>query len=304
MSKIILDVGNSWGLGDCIQWTTLPEIFYKFFNLKLTDVRKCWAFDNNPYVLREQEIPNIVSKIESKLKEPIPSIYCKIEDWPKSFQIPKNAEIIDGIVFIQLHVHTPQSEGKYCFRSKFDSISALIGISIDQKNDLKVSRNQRLYKYENEKMTPNQVVVHVGPSNSTPEQFISDDIINTIAENYKDFNIIQIGAEKDNDTPFLDKRGLDIWDSAQLIAQSFIFIGPNSGPSHLANCYPRVNKKIILCSQMINHETSRYEELKSFITSNTWMFGASDFERWIDYGCQYYNDREYDVGVTYSYKKI
>lgn len=291
-------------MGDKIQWATLPEIFHKFYDIKLIDIRKCWVFDYNPHVIREEQEPSICNQVKEIIPEPIPCIYCKVEDWPKSFKVPENAKIINGIIIVLLHVHIPSSSGKLFQQTKSDHFCHLIGIYGVQKDDLKFSRNQRLYKYENEDLIPNQVVVHIGPSNSTPDQFISDDIINSIRENYKNFNIIQIGAKKDNDTPFLDKRGLDIWDSAKLISQSCIFIGPNSGPSHLANCYPRVNKKIILCSQMINHETSRYQELQSFIPRNSWTYGASDYERWIDYGCQYYNDREYDVGVTYSYKQI
>jgi hypothetical protein len=42
------------GIGDSLQFSSLPENFYNVTGSKLIDVSKCWFFDHNPYVERDQ----------------------------------------------------------------------------------------------------------------------------------------------------------------------------------------------------------------------------------------------------------
>ena len=52
--KIGLKVGKDIpGLGDRMQFTSLPENFYMAKGYKLIDTEKSWIFDHNPYVLRD-----------------------------------------------------------------------------------------------------------------------------------------------------------------------------------------------------------------------------------------------------------
>ena len=49
-----------------------------------------------------------------------------------------------------------------------------------------------------------------------------------IKERYSGYKIIQIGSPTDNQSPFIRKTGLNIWESIKTISQSSIFIGINS----------------------------------------------------------------------------
>jgi hypothetical protein len=53
MSLGITFAENCKGIGDQIQFSSLPENYYRTTGSKLIDVNKCWIFDHNPYVDRE-----------------------------------------------------------------------------------------------------------------------------------------------------------------------------------------------------------------------------------------------------------
>ena len=79
-----------------------------------------------------------------------------------------------------------------------------------------------------------------------------------------------------------------MWDTAKLISSSSILIGVNSGAGMwIANCYTRVNKKIVLN----RNDMSTISPLNE----NT---------GWLDFNIQYFNQTENDIGTTFSYKKI
>lgn len=61
------------GMGDGIQFTSLPENFYHETGQKLIDVSKPWYFDYNPYVLRDVEPKKVIELWN----------YPKIYEWPK-----------------------------------------------------------------------------------------------------------------------------------------------------------------------------------------------------------------------------
>lgn len=73
------------GIGDGIQFTSLPENFYKATGQKLIDISKPWYLDHNPYVLRDVE-PKKVIELWNHPKQ---------YDWPKprSSVYMTNAEI-------------------------------------------------------------------------------------------------------------------------------------------------------------------------------------------------------------------
>jgi len=51
--NIGIDIEGSKGIGDKVQYSGLPESFYKFYGIKLIDVKKSWVFKHNPYVRRD-----------------------------------------------------------------------------------------------------------------------------------------------------------------------------------------------------------------------------------------------------------
>ena len=127
-----------------------------------------------------------------------------------------------------------------------------------------------------------------------------DELFSQEAEFTPDHEIQERGLSKilnNEDIGVIDKRNLDIWDTVELIATSAIFIGVNSGPLHIANCYPHINKKVIITSKnKFNKKLIKgFRPLKDDV--------HVDF-KWLDYGLQYYNDTEFDIGCTHSYKKI
>ena len=80
---------------------------------------------------------------------------------------------------------------------------------------------------------------------------------------------------------------MGLWESAELIATSQVFIGVNSSMMNIANCYPRIHRKVF-----INREdTAKY-------------YPVSRMSSWIDFNWTYITAAEDDEGIAYSYKKI
>jgi hypothetical protein len=147
-----------------------------------------------------------------------------------------------------------------------------------------VLRHPRLYYLENNKIIRNRVIVHTtGKSEIVP---MSDDAIKQIAKNYSDCEIIQIGGLQDKPTPFINKLGLSIWKTLDIISSSAIFIGINSGMMNLANCYPKLQKKIF-----IPRDLDAFSPL-------------TKYNVWFDFNTEYFNYHTYDYGTTMSYLKI
>lgn len=61
------------GIGDGVQFTSLPENFYFATGERLIDISKPWYFDNNPYVIRDIEPRDVIELWN----------YPKKYDWPK-----------------------------------------------------------------------------------------------------------------------------------------------------------------------------------------------------------------------------
>ena len=150
-------------------------------------------------------------------------------------------------------------------------------------------RSPRLYKYEDSKTEKDLVIIH---TTGKTVGHLPDNIIEQILKNYSDYRIIQIGLSTDKETPFekfLDKTK---WETAELISKAAIFIGVNSGFYHVANCYPKVRKKIIL-HELTENILLDFEPKKS----------SKNFE-WYDYNLEYFNIFNYDIGATNSFIKI
>jgi hypothetical protein len=153
------------------------------------------------------------------------------------------------------------------------------------KNFLINLRHPRLYKFENMPLIPNRIVIHASGKSEGGE--IKDEVLDIIANQYKNFEIIQVGGTQDKKTNFISALGLSLWGTVEIISQASIFIGVNSGMMNIANCYPRINRKIIL-------NRNDYETLTPYNENNGWL----------DYNIQYFNQTSKDIGITYSYSKI
>lgn len=150
-------------------------------------------------------------------------------------------------------------------------------------------RHPRIYVFEDEPQVLNRLVVHVkGVTNG----LMAKHVIDYIPLNYKNYEIIQIGMPNEPKVSnSIDKRGLSKLDTIKIIASAAIYIGVDSGFYHAANCYPRVRKKIVL-----NYSEDILNKVIPLDITN-------NFE-WLDYGVEYFNIYEKDVGITNSFLKI
>lgn len=155
-------------------------------------------------------------------------------------------------------------------------------------------RHPKLYRYDDLPLKKNQICVHLtGVSTGN----CPDEIADKIRENYKDFDIVQIGLATDKHyEQFEDKRGLDFWASTEVIAQSLMFIGISSSMMNVAACYPRVIKKIII--------TESDEERSQVMSDMMPMDPERGHYHWLDWGFSFYNKTKRDIGVSLSYLKI
>lgn len=251
MKKLGISFSICPGIGDKLQFSSIPENYYYTHGKKIIDVDKSWVYDHNPFVDRESS-PD--------------------------------------------EVYNPWTSQNSNLNNKINNKSlnyALLGPAIRAAAalDLNITlRHNRLYLYENNEIECKKVVVHT--NGKSEGGIINDTIIEQIQNNYKNYKIYQIGGASDRDTPFIDMKGLDIWKTAEFLSSAEIFIGVNSSMMHLANCYPKVRKKIILLQY-------NQEQLKYFYPS-----AYDNYTHWIDYNNELYNSYDHDIGVTMSYKKI
>lgn len=264
-------------IGDQVCTTAMPENIYNVTGKKcvITD-KKIWAFKHNPYVLFMEEedakgLPEITLMPD-----------CRIPEQAKNFH-DKMQTIIAG------------SQSEYmCVNIGFNEVRL---------------RHPRLYIHENEKIVPNKIVVHTTGSDRTRDnepairtssgedavRVMSDEVIDSILKNYSDFQIIQVGGKTDKPLGgnSIDMRGRDLMEDAKEIASCARFIGVNSGMMHIANCYPRVDKRIVLME-------FPKQTLMTFKPSDirNWLFS------WLDISHTFFNKFNHDIGLTYSHTKI
>lgn len=250
IKKLGISLNGTPGIGDKVQYSSVPENYYYTYGKKIIDVDKAWIYDHNPFVDRES-IPDEI-------------YYPWFIENPILEQKAKNNSLKYGLLGMALRK------------------AAVLDLNI-------TIRHPRLYAYEDSETESKKVVVH---TNGVSEGgVLNDSVIDQIQKNYKNYKIYQIGGKSDRNTPFIDMRGLGMWETAQFISSAEIYIGVNSGMMSIANSYPKVRKKIILLQY-------DQEKLKYFYPS------APNYTDWIDFNNELYNAYDVDIGVTMSYKKI
>ena len=238
------------GIGDKLQFSSLPENYFLNKGEKLIDLENSWVFDHNPFVLRGARPDEVINL------------------WGHQNSVNER-------------------EGRGEIKHPMFGISARVCEGFGLKCHV---RHPRLYRYEDKETISKRIVVHT--DGRSEGGVIPDNVIAQIAANYKGYEIFQIGGRNDRGTPFIDAKGLGMWETAELIASSEIFIGVNSSMMNMANCYPKVRKKLII----LQYGESQLEE---FYPTNHPKFTA-----WIDFNAEYFNASNRDIGVTMSYKKI
>ena len=253
-------------IGDSLIYSSCPENFYNAGKGKILDAKKAWFFDHNPYVVRNVNASPHTNVIDMQ-------------------------QFANATTFFNYG-----RSGLPCFLSVADRFNTKFGVPTRL-------RHPRLYKYEDLPKIPNRVVVHTTGDVNEPVAlyedrgaFLDDPVMDVIAENYKQYEIVQVGGK--DDIPFergcIDKRGLSIWDSVKEIAEASIFIGVPSGPIVIAMCFPRTNIRV-------------YEpQFPAMVLENWYIPMDANFphHQWHDWGFKIFNRYEVDLGVTFSYKKI
>lgn len=242
-------------IGDLLMWSSLPENHFKTFNEKLFDLDNKWIFDANPFIER-----NFTNKIT--------------ETWQGNKMLAAYGAKTPPVI----HSSITQAITR-CFNCKT------------------FQRSPRLYKFEDAIQEPKSLVLHT--TGKSIRAGMTFEIMEIIAKNYPHHKVIQIGGENDTKFGFLfnsyeDKTGLPIWETVKIIASSEIFIGCNSGFLHVANCYRKVRKKVLLFELNEDQLNNFWPGLQSNVPNGVW----------IDFGIEYFNALKYDVGVTYSINSI
>jgi hypothetical protein len=221
---------NCTGIGDAIQFTSLPENYFRSTGDTLVDVSKHWAFDFNPYVVRDV-IPEKVIELWN---------WPKLYDWPLPKRCltgsPKvytsNAEIWANLFNVPVTLNHPRlyrDEGFPFY---------------DRKDILFLARGK------SHGLLPQEVITHVMDKYYCgwgTENFYQ------IGENLPPLHYPD-GRIEHRPQPIIPHAGRNtffhirtrtIWDLAQLISRCRMLIAVDSGPVWIATCYPDVQIKRI-----------------------------------------------------------
>lgn len=97
-----VSVKNYIGLGDKVQFSSLPENYFRAKGEKLIDVSKPWFWDHNPFVIRDPETP--------------PEKIIELWNFPQEYEWPRpragvylcNAEIWAALFGVKLTLNRPR----------------------------------------------------------------------------------------------------------------------------------------------------------------------------------------------------
>ncbi len=191
------------GVGDALQFSSLPENYFRAKGEKLFDVSRPWFFDYNPYVCRDdKETPTLVRELWNF------GPHQKYE-WPKLRTRPTNVYLSNAEIWAMvLNVPT-----------------------------IKLNR-PRLYRYEDfPYQNREMILLHThGRSHGTMPDHVIEHVLRKYGPTRK---LYHIGV----DCPDLGITRIKtntLWDLANVISRAKMVIGMDSGPAWVASCYPDV----------------------------------------------------------------
>lgn len=198
------------GIGDAVQFTSLPENYFRATGLKLLDWEHHWVFDHNPYVDRDSSIRDV-----SPYGEPI-------DLW--------NFYILDVV---------KEHKGRTVFLSNAETHCRYFDIPV-------VLNRPRLYEFESFPFYERKLILlHVkGKSHGQmPEK-----IVKHVLGKYGYDNVSWVGLDSDWDYSIRPPTYIptpNTWRLAHVISRARMFIGVDSGPAWISRCYPDVVTKIV-----------------------------------------------------------
>lgn len=198
-----LSIKKTIGIGDALQFSSLPENYFRATGKKLVDVCGHWFFDHNPFVIRDDSIK--LDKV--------------VEMWnfsPTQYQWPN-----------------PRKDGKpKVYLSNAEVWASLFEVPC-------VLNRPRLYRFEEYPFHNRQIILlHTsGVSHGEMPAYIIDHVIKKYGATN---NLYHIGPPNSKDYGIPKIMTATLWDLAEVISKSRMLIGVDSSPSWVAACYPDV----------------------------------------------------------------
>lgn len=248
----------SLGLGDKLQFSSFPENFHANTGEKVIDLDGHWFFDHNPYVVRGED-PSLV-----------------LDLWGLGNHWYDSRPIISSIAERTIKIVEQVLKNEHIYKNvKFRTIL----------------NHPRLYKFEN--FNIGDAVCHFsGRAGGDLDEKVVAEIDSKYGGSY---NLIRQSHNRAFCCKMMQEFvDFPIWKVAELIAQSDLFIGLDSGLSHIARCFPHIRRKIIL---------TKYSEEKLENEVVPMLASEGDYH-WLDGSCEYFNCFDHDISFTKSYKKI
>lgn len=215
----------------------------------------------------------------------------KLIDFSNSFVFDHNPFVLRGekpdkVINLWTH-HFPHSDkDSNRYLSKSERWCGGLGIKM-------FLRHPRLYIHEDIKKLEKEKRLLTVHCSGKSRGHLSDKIVDHIHQKYENWDIVQVGGSHDRSTPFIDLRGASFWEGARIIASSDTFIGIDSAMYHVSRCYPNVRRKVIIQDNHFNKE-----QLRNFRPF------TEGFDDWIDFDTEYFNEFDYDIGITNALYKI
>lgn len=188
------------GMGDALQFSSVPENYFRETGCKIVDVSKPWFFDHNPFVMRIRARPTKT-----------------IEMWnfsPTQYEWPKI-----------------RPQGVYL--SNAEIYAAVVGVKVARLN------RPRLYKFEefpfNDRKT---ILLHTdGVSHGVMPDHVIEHVKRKYGPTGR---LFQVGLPGSKNVGLKLIETKTLWELAEVISKAQVYIGVDSGPSWIAACYPDV----------------------------------------------------------------
>jgi len=260
MTKMLgISIRENIGMGDKIQFSSIPENYFRATGQKLFDVSKCWIFDHNPFVVRS--IDGVVVERTIELWN-----FPQIRPWRNPRKYPKDPTV---------------------YLSNAEAMASCLEIPI-------VLNRPRLYFKEDFPFHERKKILFhpKGKSHGILPHHIIEHVINK----YKPTGeLYQIGLKDDPDFGIPKIETKDVWELAEVISQSRMLIGADSGPSWVAACYPDVIVKKV--RTRVVHGQKEPKDWVPLEINNV-------HSHWDDRLFSIHNPTEDDLGAFPSYRRL
>lgn len=197
-----IEIKPTIGIGDAIQFSSVPENYYRATGQRLVDQSKPWFFDFNPYVIRDP----------SPAERPRRSV--QMWNFPKQYE-------------------WPQLRPSSTYLSNAEIFAAVFGVKAPTLN------RPRLYRFEDCPFhCRDRILLHV---DGVSHGLMPPHVLEHVLKKYRPSGrLFQIGLPGAPDLGIPRIHTPTLWDLAQVISQARMVIGLDSGPSWIAAAYPDV----------------------------------------------------------------